>query len=212
MDAAEATALGVLRALFKWVPPTLSALAGGSCSLLPQNEPSPSPGVSFAEEAGADGTLSQAMLSIVFRIVRVSGETGLLVAPGGGNGGGLGGSQRKGGAGQCGGLVGSARWKQSRTNPSWSTAVEALTSTAAAVVTSVSSAERESHVGFAARLVRLFGDQDDALVDMVWVNLRIYQATRPQVSRCASLDRRILFFSGKWMRPRVRTAAVRTAI
>ncbi|CAN0028584.1 unnamed protein product, partial [Hapterophycus canaliculatus] len=59
----------------------------------------------------------------------------------------------------------------------WRTAAEALAATAAA------SADLEgSSFGFAGRLVRLFSDQDDALVDMLLTNLDIFHDTRqPEV-------------------------------
>ena len=158
------------------------------------------PGSAFVEEDGATGALAQAMLSIVFRMIRLGHERGFLrivrpgqereffIAPGGRRAtepvDGCQETKKKKdhlegeGAGMfdCFTLQG-----QSQSRTPWETVVEALTATVAAMATAgaeggpvTASGEGVSSLGFAGRLVRLFCDQDDALVDMLLTNLHIF--------------------------------------
>ncbi|CAN0463837.1 unnamed protein product [Ectocarpus sp. 12 AP-2014] len=165
VEAAETRWRSVLVRLLRSVPPTLWRLANNG-SILRQGEPSRSPGSAFVEVRGADGALAQAMLGLVFRIVRLGDERGPF---------------------DVAALVDARDVpnNEDRTeeldkrdrggvpqNQQWTTAVEALVATATA-----SADDQESCLGFAGRLVRLFADQDDALVDMLLLNLRIFHNT-----------------------------------
>lgn len=176
MEAAETRWHDVLADIFRSVPPSLWRLASRPGSLLPLKEPSRSPGCAFVEVDGADGALSQAMLTLVFRIVRCGDVPGSLLAPGVVCPGGF--CENSEGNTDAGGEMRPEERPQA-TRP-WSTAEEALAATAFA------SADGDDGdgdgVGFAGRLVRLFSDQDDALVDMLIQNLYIFHNTRPMVS------------------------------
>ncbi len=180
MEAAETRWHGVLGDMFRSVPHALWRLASHTGSLLPQEEPSRSPGSMFVEAGGANGALAQAMLTLVFRIIRCGGKPGSLVAPSRVNTGlwesSLISSETQGGYG-CGG--GQEERTAATTRP-WTTAAEALAATAA--TTAVGDQHAESWLGFAGRLVRLFSDQDDALVNMLLTNLYIFHDTRSLVS------------------------------
>lgn len=67
----------------------------------------------------------------------------------------------------------------------WSTVVDALVATAADTAKCPtrcpSAGGGGSHIDFSQRLVRLFCDQDDALVDMLLTNLDIFLHARAQV-------------------------------
>ncbi|CAM9942840.1 unnamed protein product, partial [Laminaria digitata] len=65
------------------VPRALWSLSSRTESLMLAPESSRSPGSAFVEQDGATGALAQAMLSIVFRMVRLGHERGLLFEPGG---------------------------------------------------------------------------------------------------------------------------------
>ncbi|CAM9334702.1 unnamed protein product [Ectocarpus sp. 4 AP-2014] len=165
VEAAETRWRSVLVGLLRSVPPTLWRLANNG-SLLLQEEPSRSPGSAFVEVRGADGALAQAMLGLVFRIVRLGDERGSFdvaalvdarVVPNNEDRTEELDKRDRGGAPQ---------------NQPWTTAVEALVATATA-----SADDQESCLGFAGRLVRLFADQDDALVDVLILNLRIFHNT-----------------------------------
>lgn len=177
MGAAETRWQSVLVGIFRSVPPTLWRLASHAGSLLLQAERPRSPGSAFVEKGGADGALAQAMLTLVFRIVRYGGKQGHAVEPGivvnslGESSPGYTVKQER--------RVGGEEGKPPTTRP-WSTAVEALVATA----TTNTDDAAESYLGFAGLLVRLFSDQDDALVDMLLSNLYIFHKTRPAVSAC----------------------------
>ncbi|CAM9444884.1 unnamed protein product [Ectocarpus fasciculatus] len=165
VEAAETRWRSVLVCLLRSVPPTLWRWANNGTLLL-QKAPSQSPGSAFVEVRGADGALAQAMLGLVFRIIRLGDGRGPSdVATFVGARVVTNNEDRKeeldkrdrGGAPQ---------------NQPWTTAVEALVATATA-----SADDEESCLGFAGRLVRLFADQDDALVDMLLINLRIFHNT-----------------------------------
>ncbi|CAN0446179.1 unnamed protein product, partial [Ectocarpus sp. 8 AP-2014] len=165
VEAAETRWRSVLVELLRSVPPTLWRLANNGSPLL-QEEPSRSPGSAFVEVRGADGALAQAMLGLVFRIVRLGDERGPFdvvalvdarVVPNNEDRTEDLDKRDRGGAPH---------------NQPWKTAVEALVATATA-----SADDQESCLGFAGRLVRLFADQDDALVDMLLLNLRIFHNT-----------------------------------
>lgn len=180
MEAAETRWNSVLVDIFRSVPPTLWRLASRTGSLLLQAEPPRSPGSAFVEKGGADGALAQAMLTLVFRIVRCGEKRGPAVVPGvvdtflRDNSEGYTEKLGKDGRDQEG--------KPQTTQP-WSTAVEALVATARASVDCAAG----SCLGFAGLLVQLFSDQDDALVDMLLMNLYIFHNTRPVVSVCSAL-------------------------
>lgn len=180
MDAAETKWPRVLTVIFDSVPPTLWRLTRRTGSLLPEDKRLRSPGSAFVEEGGAEGALAQGMLCIVLRIVRLGCERGLLGVQGGsdtdidGNKGDKD-EERRHGAG----LVSMARLGQSRIGTPWTSAIEALVATVAG---GCSSNEGESRLGLAGRLVRVFCDQDDALVDMLLVNMRIFHKLRYPVS------------------------------
>lgn len=177
MEAAETRWQSVLVDIFRSVPPTLWRLASHAGSLLLQAEPPRSPGSAFVEKGGADGALAQAMLTLVFRIVRCGGKHGPAVVPGvvvTSLGESSPGDTEKPGRG-----VGCQEGTPPTTRP-WTTAVEALVATATASTDDAA----ESYLGFAGLLVRLFSDQDDALVDMLLTNLYIFHNTRPAVSEC----------------------------
>lgn len=178
MEAAETQWRSVLGDIFRSVPPTLWRLASPTGSLLPRNEPSRSPGCSLVETEGAEGVLTQAMLTVVFRIVRCGDVPGSLLVPGVVNSDDLcanvkGNTDAKGASGEDG--------LPQATQP-WSTAAEALTATARASADGDADGDANAWMGFAGRLVRLFSDQDDALVDMLLQNLYIFHSTRPAVS------------------------------
>ena len=151
-------------------------------SLMLAPESSRSPGSAFVEEDGATGALAQAMLSVVFRMVRLGHERGLLIEPSGATIDPIDHCERRKGhhAGGEGAVLQSlARGGRLQARRPWRTVVDALTATI------TGSAEALSHVGFAGRLVRLFCDQDDALVEMLLTNLRIFLNARPPVSHPA---------------------------
>lgn len=177
MDAAETRWHDTLPALFALIPPALWRLTDGKGSLLPRQQSARPPGSSFVEEDGADDALSQASLTIVFRIVRLCGERGMF------------GVQDRGDTmlgrnknaaehpdkGKDAVAVG-----HERTGQAWGTVVDALVSSAAD--TRCTSADGPgSQLCFSRRLVRLFCDQDDALVDMLSANLDLFLRARPQV-------------------------------
>lgn len=180
MEAAEKRWHSALGDIFRSVPQALWRLASHTGSLVPQEEPSRSPGFMFVEEGGANRAVAQAMLTLVFRIIRCGGKPGSLGAPSLVDTGLRAGTdissqmQEAGGGGQEG--------KTATTTRPWTTAAEALTATAAATAVG----DAESWLGFAGRLVRLFSDQDDALVDMLLTNLYIFHDTRPAVSATAT--------------------------
>lgn len=187
IDAAEERWRPALADIFCWVPRILWRLSSRAESLMLAPESSRSPGSAFVEEDGATGALAQAMLTIVFRMIRLEHERGLLTEQGGAaiepiesrermaNDAH---ERRKGHhRGEEGAVLESlARRGRSQTRRPWTTIVEALTATVAG------SAEGVSRLGFAGRLVRLFCDQDDALVDMLLTNLHIFLNARPRVS------------------------------
>lgn len=172
VEAAETRWRSVLVGLLSSVPPTLWRLANNG-SLLLQEEPSRSPGSAFVEVRGADGALAQAMLGLVFRIVRLGDERGPFdvaalvdarVVPN--NEDRTEELDKRDGGG-------------AQKNQPWTTAVEALVATATA-----SADDQESCLGFAGRLVQLFADQDDALVNMLLLNLRIFHNTAVSAGLC----------------------------
>lgn len=192
--------------VFVFVPRTLWRLSRRSESLMLAPESSRSPGSAFVEEDGATSALAQAMLIIVFRMVRLGHERGLLVVQGGGAIEPIDGRERKSDddrdrrdshhPGEKGAVLASvARRGRSQTlsRRPWRTIVQVLTATVAG------SAGGVSHLGFAGRLVQLFCDQDDALVDMLLTNLHIFLNVRPRVSHLAP-------------RPLMRVAAVARAM
>ncbi|CAM9492111.1 unnamed protein product [Ectocarpus sp. 13 AM-2016] len=165
VEAAKTRWRSVLVGLLRSVPPTLWRLANNG-SLLLQEEPSRSPGSAFVEERGADGALAQAMLGLVFRTVRLGDERGpfdvaALVDA----------RDVPNNEGRTEELDKRERVGAPQNQP-WTTAVEALVAMATA-----SADDQESCLGFAGRLVRLFADQDDALVDMLLLNLHIFHNT-----------------------------------
>lgn len=188
MEAAEKRWHGVLADILRSVPPTLWRLASHTGSLLPLKEPSRSPGCGFVETEGADGALAQAMLTLVFRIVRCGDATGSLLVPSVVNSDGF----RKNSQGSTDAEGGRGQEEKPQTTQPWRTAVEALaaTATASADGDGDGDGDADSWMGFAGRLVRLFSDQDDALVDMLVQNLHIFHSTRPAVSALLSSVRR----------------------
>lgn len=184
MEAAETRWRDVLPDILHAVPPTLWRLTSPAGSLLPPKEPSRSPGCAFVETEGADGALAQAMLTLVFRIVRCGDVPGSLLVPGVVDSGDLrasieGNTDPKGARGE--------EERLQATRP-WSTAAEALAATARARADDDGDGggDADAWMGFAGRLVRLFSDQDDALVDMLLQNLHIFHDTRPVVSASLS--------------------------
>lgn len=156
---------------------------------MPAPESSRPPGSAFVEEDGATGALAQAMLSIVFRMIRVGHERGLLVEQGEGatvpidDGGRKSDDDRERREnhhpGEKGAVLESVTRRgrsQTLSGRPWRTIVQALNATV------VGSAGGVSRLGFAERLVQLFCDQDDALVDMLLTNLHIFLNARPRVS------------------------------
>lgn len=175
MDAAEARWHDTLPALFALIPAALWRLTDGKGSLLPRQQSARPPGSSFVEEDGADDALSQASLTIIFRIVRVCGERGLFGVQDRDNKM-LG--RNKNTAEHPG--KGAVAVGHERMGQPWSTVVDALVASAAD--TMCTSADGPgSHLVFSRRLVRLFCDQDDALVDMLSTNLDVFLHARPQV-------------------------------
>lgn len=174
IEAAETRWHSVLGDIFRSVPHALWRLAGHTGSLLPQEEPTRSSGSMFAEAGGANGALAQTMLTLVFRIIRCEGKPGSLVAPSlvGLRDGSFVSSETQEEVG------GDQEEKTATTTRPWSTAAEVLAATAAAAAVG----DAESWLGFAGRLVRLFSDQDDALVHMLLTNLYIFHDTRPAVN------------------------------
>lgn len=172
MEAAETRWRSVLVGLLRSVPPILWRLANNGTLLL-QEEPSQSPGSAFVEVRGADGALAQAMLGLVFRIIRLGDGRGRFdvaalvdarVVPNNEDRTEELDKRDGGGAPQ---------------NQPWRTAVEALVAAATVIAD-----DEESCLGFAGRLVRLFADQDDALVDMLLINLRIFHNTAVSAGLC----------------------------
>lgn len=169
MDVSEATSTNeVFSQLSRSVPQTLWAISGGKGSLLPIGEDQDgvqSPGVAFVEEWGTNGALSQAMISTVFRMLRCRGElkwendSDIMESDNSGD------------------VSHAEKSKAGRRRP-WGSAVDALVDTAAAVRPSE---ERRSRGGLAARLTRVFGDQDDALMDMLLANLHVFHSIHSQV-------------------------------
>ena len=186
MEAAETRRDGVLADILRSVPPTLWRLVIPTGSLLPAKEPLRSPGCAFVEPDGAHGALAQAMLTLVFRIVRRGDVPDSLVVPGVEISDGYrenrdGNREATGGGGQD--------EKPPGTRP-WSTAAEALAATARASADAGADGDGDGNadawMGFAGRLVRLFSDQDDALIDMLLQNLYIFHNTQPAVSASLS--------------------------
>lgn len=169
MDVSEATLTNeVFSRLSRSVPQTLWAISGGKGSLLPLGEGQDGvqpPGVAFVEEWGADGALSQAMISTVFRMLRWHGEVKWendsdIVER------------------DYSGDVSQARQSEAGRRRPWGSAVDALMDTAAEMRPSEG---RRSRGGFGARLTRVFVDQDDALMDMLLDNLLVFHSIFSQV-------------------------------
>lgn len=178
MEIVETTFEGSLAASTLSVPSILWRIANqkGSQSLLLHGEPCRSPGAAFVEADGADGVLAQAMLSLVFRMLRFTGSRESCGRP----------ARvdtrsddthehRTKGLGGCG--EGHGGGAQPHAKRAWTTAAEALSETAIA-----SGDEEGSCFGFGGRLVGLFADQDDALINMLLTNLYIFRNFRSAVS------------------------------
>lgn len=180
MEIAETRRQSLLGGILLSVPPTLWEIARqkGTRSLLLQEGPSRPPGAAFVEPGGADGALAQAMLTLIFRMLRVRGAQGSRQAPEHPH------TERSDGNARrtewrSGG--GKGYEKESPATRPWASAAEALVATVTASAEDVEGSEGSSF-GFAGRMVRLFSDQDDALVDMLLTNLYIFHDTRTTVS------------------------------
>lgn len=176
LEAAEEKWRNPPAIFFTGVPLTLWRLSGHVGSLMPQEEQSRAPGSALVEVGGADGALAQTMLGIVFKLIlvqsRQSGEGRGKQAESH--------EERDGHGREWDGVVAAKHHPQrSRRRKPWSTAAEALMAT---VATSCVTPDGDSYLQFAGKLVRLFFDQDDALVDMLHANLRIFHIAIPQVS------------------------------
>lgn len=139
------------------------------------------------EEGGADGALARAMLSTVFRMLRLRSEATCMIEP----------RKIETQNANAAANENSRKNEQSRerehdagvsqsgqppaAGQPWSTALDSLVGT---VATNRSSGNRASRLGFAERLVPLFCDQDDALVDMLLTNLQIFHGAKSLVSAC----------------------------
>lgn len=134
----------------------------------------------FVEEGGANAAVAQSMLALVFKLIRCGGKPGSLVAPSGADKRLRDSSDVASKARDEGGRGHEERLATARP---WRTATDALAATA----TASAAGDAGLWLGFAGRLVRLFSDQDDALVDMLLTNLYIFHNTRPAVSACLCL-------------------------
>lgn len=169
MDISEASLTNeVFSRLSRSVLQTLWAISGGKGSLLPLGEDRDGvqpPGVAFVEEWGADGALSQAMVSTVFRMLRCHGElkwesdSDIVESE------------------YSSDVLQAGQSTAGRRRP-WGSAVDALMDTATEMRPSEG---RRSRGGFGARLTRAFVDQDDALMDMLLDNLHVFHSIYPQV-------------------------------
>ncbi|CAM9492998.1 unnamed protein product [Scytosiphon promiscuus] len=182
METAGKRCESLLADIFNSVPPTLWKIASrtGLPSLLPQEARPRPPGAAFVEVGGAGGALAQAMLTVVFRMVRVGGARGFRRVPERAD---AEPTERNGASmeGRREDVDGHGRI--SPIARPWRTAAEAI------VTTATSGVDVEgSSLGLAGRLVRLFSDQDDALVDMLLTNLHIFHDTRVRLDAIGEND------------------------
>lgn len=157
------------------VPASLWRMSGPRRSLLPAEKPPTCPGAAFVDPEGASGPLSQAMLRLVFWMIQLDSEGRFLVPRPIAHGASIDPGIDKGDDGDCAarrGLLGE------EVAAPWQSAVEALAATCDASCLD----ERNTNVDFDEHLTHVFCDQDDALVDMLLTNLRIYRNVYPQVS------------------------------
>lgn len=134
-----------------------------------------SPGAALIDPDGASGPLSQAMLRLVFWMIQLHSEGRFLVPRQGVDGGSIDpGNDKADGIGRA---AGRGLLSKEIAVP-WQSAVEALAATCDASCFD----ELKTTGNFDERLTHVFCDQDDALVDMLLTNLRIYQNVYPQVS------------------------------
>lgn len=178
VTAAEATSTDTLPILFDAVPHKLWRLVHPTGSLLPTDESWRRPGSALVEEDGADSALSQAMLRSIFRIIMLQIEEGSLdvgaeVAAGDCN-------LKEEGQPQSINIANMRMVHQDveAVNVPWRSAVEALSATCG---TGGEDGRGAVSDAFSARLISMFCDQDDALVDVLLINLEIYCNVRPQV-------------------------------
>lgn len=200
MGAADTRWHRALADTFRSVPPALWRLASPTGSLLPPREPSRPPGCAFVETDGADAALAQAMLTVVFRIVRRGDVPGCPLLPDAVNSDGC----REDREGSIDSKRGRGQEEEHQAARPWGTAAEALAATVRASCDGDGNGDgdgeggvggdgdADSWMGFAGRLVRLFSDQDDALVDMLLQNLYIFHGTRPAVCTSPTAFARLL--------------------
>eukprot|EP00903_Cladosiphon_okamuranus_P010050 g9529.t1 len=195
MEAAETRWRCALGDVLRSVPPALWRLASPTGTLLPPKERSRPPGCAFVEADGADGALTQAMLSVVFRILRRGDVPGSPTVPGVADSDDL--RANAEGTTDENGAKGEKNVKPQASRP-WSTAAEALAATARASTSGDPAGDgADAWTGFAGRLVRVFSDQDDALVDMLLQNLHLFYDSRPPRGDLETISERGSSFSSE---------------
>lgn len=193
MDTAEATSLSLLTDLFASVPLTLWRVAGcRGFVLLPVDEPARLPGATFVEEYEASSLVCRGVLSLVFKMICIQIGKGLPAVGDVAQPPQLDGSDPKDDVANDEQSVPRDGCSRSEARGPWRTPAEALVSICAA---SCSDGCEEVRLSFGPRLISIFCEQDDALVDMLLTNLHIYHGVRDEVM--AGANRRFLPIANK---------------